>query len=156
MRSLRIILLATFLPGATAWAQSPVAPPGRFAVSVSAGGGLFSGDTESVTGAGFAAEGEATLAPTWFLRAQYGNGPVDRFTVGIARSFAHLRPRAFLSAEAGVGSFTYPTRRSGVYAGAGLQAPLNDSGLVFAAEGKLFVLSEQRGVSFLAGLKMHF
>jgi hypothetical protein len=151
-----IVLTAVLLAATSAAAQTPTpAAPGRFAISASVGHATFSTDDKARKGATVALSAEATLAPRWFVRAQYAPGPVDRFTLGLARSVAPIGPRAYLSVEAGFGTFDLPTWSSGFYAGAGLQVPIKESRLVFTGDARLFVLSSHLGVGFLAGLKIH-
>jgi hypothetical protein len=151
-----VVLTAVLLAATSADAQTRTpAAPGRFAVGASVGHATFSTDDKAKKGGTVAISAEATLAPTWFVRAQYGAGPVDRFTLGLARSFAPIRPRAYLSVEAGFGAFDLPTWSSGFYTGAGLQVPIKESRLVFTGDARLFVLSSHLGAGFLAGVKMH-
>jgi hypothetical protein len=152
-----IVLTAVLLTATSAQAQTQApASSGSFAIGASVGHATFSTDDNAQKGGTVAVSAEATLAPTWFVRAQYAAGPVDRFTLGLARSFAPIRHRAYLSVEAGFGAFDIAAWSSGFYAGAGLQLPINSSRLVFTGDARLFAVSSHLGVGFLAGLKMHF
>jgi hypothetical protein len=126
--------------------------PGAFAIGISAGPATAGRDGVAVHEFAGAVGAEATMAPTWFVRAQYVTTPRQRLTLGIAHSIGALRRRAYLSAEGGFGTVG---RKRGVYGGGGLQAPLGGSRFVLTGDARLYITAIDLGVAFFAGVKMH-
>ena len=150
-RTLAFALALSAVSG-SALAQAHVpGTPGAFALGVSAGPSTFAQDSVAMHGFGGAVTAEATIGPTWFVRAQYGATPRHRLTLGMAHAVTLPGPRTFLSGEGGLATVG---PKHGVYGGGGLQAPFGDSRFLFTADVRVYITNVDLGVAFYAGVKL--